>query len=186
MVIKVNSVNLLDRLLWITLPRLAHYTPLSYCMHPLHHSLSHYFCLRNWLDLLPHLHPTLSPSPSSLIQSAPEGWPDVLPCEGKGCGVWIVLTLHWHPDTLTLLRAQAPFTQRASWNPAGYCVTGSHSERWAFLCFPVFSFTRSYPLMWYLQQNLAFRNLSRLYSKHFFFEVSFNVIVMACSHQDSI
>lgn len=167
-VIKVNSVNLLDRLLWITLPQLAHYTPLSYCMHPLHHSLSHYFCLRNWLDLLPHLHPTLSPSPSSLIQSAPEGWPDVLPCEGKGCGVWIVLTLHWHPDTLTLLRAQAPFTQRALPGILQAIVSQAATQSAGHFCFPIFSFTRSYTLMWYLQQNLAFRNLSRLYSKYFF------------------
>lgn len=78
-------------------------------------------------------------------QSAPEGWPDVVPCEGKGCGVCIVLTLHWHPDTLTLLRAQAPFTQRALPGILQAIVSQAATQSAEHFSFPL-SVSPSFPL----------------------------------------
>lgn len=79
----------------------------SLILHPhftVHSRITLSFCLGNWLDPQPHLHPTLSPSPSSLIQRdsvlqrAVRTWFAV---KGRGvmCGLCWPCTdtlIHWH------------------------------------------------------------------------------------------
>ncbi len=158
-------------------------------MHPLHHSLSHCFRLRNWIDLLPHLHPTLSPSPSCLIQRdsllrrAGRTW---FPVKGRGvvCGLCWPCTdtlIHWH-----------------FYEPKHHLLKGLFLETCRLLCHrqPLrvlsISVTPSFPLpiltllcgicnkAWHLGI------WAKIVQNVFFFKVSFNVIVMACSHQESI
>lgn len=150
-------------------------------MHPLHHSLSHYFCLRNWLDSLPHLHPTLSPSPSSLIQRdsllqrAGRTW---FPVKGRGvvCGLCWPCTdtlIHWH-----------------FYEPRHHLLKGLFLESCGLLChrqplralsISLFSPSFLIPIFTLLcgicNEDWHLGNLAKIIFITFFFEVRFNTQV---------